>query len=128
MGFFSETTLGNFEGNQSKYIVAAKIYSGLIQKIFGANGWVSYYLYSAFVTTLDPADPLIWELYRQRAEAETQIRELKENYGLDGFYCEEFAATEAAFRWVCVAYNLMSLCKIALINFKHDPTLAMLML
>ena len=45
---------------------------------------------------------------------------------LDGFCCEEFGATEAAFRWVCVAHNLMSLYKIALINSKHDPTLATL--
>ncbi len=174
-GFFSESTLGHFEKNKLKYIVAAKMYSGLVQQIFDADGWVSYsngidmcsidcrlsgwqhdrrivvvrksksehtksggkslfeeydefsnYLYSAFVTNLDLADPLIWELYRHRAEAETQIRELKESYGLDGFCCEDFGATEAAFRWVCVAYNLMSLYKIALINSKHDPTLATL--
>ena len=86
----------------------------------------SNYLYSAFVTNLELADRLIWDLYRHRAEAETQIRELKESYGLDGFCCEDFGATEAAFRWVCVAYNLMSLYKIALINSKHDPTLATL--
>ncbi|MCK9205330.1 MAG: transposase [Bacteroidales bacterium] len=69
---------------------------------------------------------LTWELYRHRAEAETQIRELKESYGLEGFCCEDFGATEAAFRWVCVAYNLMSLYKTALINSKRDPTLATL--
>lgn len=86
----------------------------------------SDFVYSAFVTNLDLSDNLIWELYRHRAEAETQIRELKESYGLDGFCCEDFGATEAAFRWVCVAYNLMSLYKIALINSKHDPTLATL--
>ncbi len=51
---------------------------------------------------------------------------LKENDGMDGFCCEDFAATEAAFRWVCVAYNLMALYKIALINTKHDPTLSTL--
>jgi len=86
----------------------------------------SGYVYSAFVTNLDLSDDLVWELYRHRAESETQIRELKENYALDGFCMEEFGATEAAFRWVCIAYNLMSLYKIALINRKHDPTLATL--
>jgi hypothetical protein len=84
------------------------------------------YLYSAFVTNLELSDELIWELYRHRAEAETQIRELKESYALDGFCCEKFDATEAAFRWVCTAYNLMSLYKIALINNRHNPTLATL--
>ncbi|MDP4280876.1 MAG: IS1380 family transposase [Bacteroidota bacterium] len=84
----------------------------------------STYLYSAFLTDLELVDRLIWDLYRHRAE--TQIRELKESYGLEGFCRENFGATEAAFRWVCVAYNLMSLYKIALINSKHDPTLATL--
>jgi len=51
---------------------------------------------------------------------------LKENYGINGFCCEDFGATDAAFRWVCATYNLMSLYKIALINSKHDPTLATL--
>jgi hypothetical protein len=174
-GFFGDCSLNSFETNGLKYIVAAKMYAGLVQKIFDADGWVSHsdgidicsidcqltgwknsrrmvvvrksktkypnsggkslfeeydqfsnYLYSAFVTNLNLADPLIWELYRHRAEAETQIRELKESYGLDGFCCEDFGATEAAFRWVCAAYNLMSLYKIALINSKHDPTLATL--
>lgn len=174
-GFFSETTLSILEENNLKYIVAAKMYAGLVQNIFDANNWISYgngidicsiecqlsgwdhyrrivvvrkrkdknqksggkslfeeydefsqYLYSAFVTNLELSDTFIWELYRHRAEAETQIRELKESYGLDGFCCEEFGATEAAFRWVCVAYNLMSLYKIALINSRHDPTLATL--
>lgn len=174
-GFFGNNVLMNFEKNELKYVIAAKMYSGLVQKIFDSKRWVSCgngidicsfhyqlqgwdvsrrfvivrrsksqhpnsggkslfeeydrfsdYLYSAFVTNLELADPLIWEIYRHRAEAETQIRELKENYGIDGFCCEDFGATEAAFRWVCVAYNLMSLYKIALINSKHDPTLATL--
>lgn len=84
------------------------------------------YVYSGFVTNLELSDDLVWKTYRHRAEAETQIRELKESYGLDGFCCEDFGATEAAFRWVCTAYNLMSLYKIALINRRHDPTLATL--
>lgn len=86
----------------------------------------SNYIYSAFVTNLELSDGLIWELYRHRAEAETQIRELKENYAADGFCCEKFGATDAAFRWVCVVYNLMSLYKIALINNRHNPTLTTL--
>lgn len=174
-GFFSENTLEYFEQKVMKYIVAAKLYPSIVQRIFDSTEWIPYsngidicsftyclqswstprrfvvvrknkkkhpksggkslfeeydefseYLYSAFVTNLDLSDALIWEIYRHRAEAETQIRELKESYGLDGFCCKDFAATEAAFRWVCVAYNLMSLYKIALIKSKHDPTLATL--
>jgi hypothetical protein len=35
----------------------------------------SDYLYSAFVTDLDLSGELVWEIYRHRAEAETQIRD-----------------------------------------------------
>lgn len=86
----------------------------------------SQYLYSAFVTDIEFSDKIIWDIYRHRAESETQIRELKENYGLEGFCCEKFEATEAAFRWACIAYNLMSLFKIAMLNQKHNPTLTTL--
>jgi hypothetical protein len=174
-GFFGNEVLTCLETNKMKYIVAAKMYPTIVQKIFESTGWhqstdgidlcsfeyqakgwskprrmvvvrklkskfpksggktlfeeydvFSNYLYSAFVTNLDLSDNLIWEIYRHRAEAETQIRELKENYAADGFCCEKFGATDAAFRWVCVAYNLMSLYKIALVNNRHNPTLTTL--
>ena len=174
-GFFSNDIFNYLEKNKLKYIVAAKMYAGLVQKIFDSTGWHPYadgidlcsfeyqakgwnharrvvvvrklkskhpqsggkslfeeydqfsqYLYSAFVTNEKLSDNIIWEIYRNRAEAEVHIRELKENYGLDAFCCEKFGATEAAFRWVCTAYNLMSLYKIALINNRHDPTLSTL--
>jgi hypothetical protein len=51
----------------------------------------------------------IWDLYKKRANAENRIKELKYDYGIEGFCSESFAATEAAFRWVMVAHNLMSL-------------------
>ena len=41
-GFFSESTLGIFEDNKLKYIVAVKMYAGLVQKIFEADSWVPY--------------------------------------------------------------------------------------
>ena len=41
-GFFSETTLGILEKNKLKYIVAAKMYAGLVQEIFEADNWVRY--------------------------------------------------------------------------------------
>ena len=48
-------------------------------------------------------------LHRGHAEIETKIRELKWDYGIDGFSQKRFFATEAAFRLVCVTYNLISL-------------------
>jgi len=83
--------------------------------------------YVAFVTNMDLSAPLIWQLYNQRADTENRIKELKYDYGIEGFCLEEFGATENAFRWVMVAHNLMSLFKLALLkNRKHLPTLSTL--
>jgi len=46
------------------------------------------------------ANPRVWELYRHRADAETQIREIKESCGLDGFFREE-----AVFTIYIIAFN-----------------------
>jgi hypothetical protein len=84
------------------------------------------YKYSAFVTTSDLSCELVWVNYRHRAEAENQIKELKYDYGIEGFCFRDMAATEFAFRWVTIAYNLMSMVRnaIAVSQVKHRlPTL-----
>ena len=65
--------------------------------------------YHAFVTNqLLPATE-IWEQYKGRGDAENRIKELKEDFGVEGFCMDDFCATETAMRFVMVAYNLMSL-------------------
>jgi hypothetical protein len=84
------------------------------------------YRYSAFVTTSDLSDELVWMTYKQRAEAENQIKELKYDYGIEGFCFQDIHATEFAFRWAMMAYNLMSYVRnaIAVSKVKHTlPTL-----
>ncbi|MFH1725015.1 MAG: IS1380 family transposase, partial [Elusimicrobiota bacterium] len=67
------------------------------------------YLYQAILTNRSDAPEEIWRFYRGHAEIENRIRELKWDYGIDGFCQKKFSATEAAFRLVCVTYNLVSL-------------------
>lgn len=67
------------------------------------------YVYQAILTNRVDAPEVIWRFYRGHADIENQIRELKWDYGIDGFSQKKFYATEAAFRFVCVLYNLMSL-------------------
>jgi hypothetical protein len=67
------------------------------------------YLYQAILTNRIDAPEDIWRFYRKHADIENQIRELKWDYGIDGFCQKKFFATEAAFRMVCVTYNLVSL-------------------
>lgn len=74
------------------------------------------YKFSAFVTTLDLPPAEIWRLYNGRCDSENRIAELKGDFGLNGFCLEPFYATEAAFRSVMLAYNLMSLFRQALLQ------------
>ena len=74
------------------------------------------YRVQAFVTnlTLPPAE--VWRLYRGRADAENRIEELKYDFGMNGFCLDSFYGTEAAFRTVLLAYNLMSLFRQAVLR------------
>jgi len=65
------------------------------------------YLYQGIFTDMTEPPEEVWRFYRKRAVLETRIRELKWDYGIDGFCMKKFYATEAAFRTVCLAYNLM---------------------
>lgn len=67
------------------------------------------YLYQAILTNRNDSPEEVWRFYRGHAEVENRIRELKWDYGIDGFSQRKFFATEAAFRLVCVTFNLMSL-------------------
>lgn len=67
------------------------------------------YAYQAIATDLKGTPESVWRFYRGHAEVEANIRELKWDYGIDGFCQKKFFATEAMFRLVCVTYNLVSL-------------------
>ncbi len=57
-------------------------------------------------------------------DAEKQIKELKYEYGMEGFCTKSMVAIESAFRWVMVAYNLMSLFKQKVMPSKEFPSLS----
>jgi hypothetical protein len=81
------------------------------------------YRYQAWVTNLSLPPAEVWRLYRGRADAENRIEELKYDFGFDGFCLKEFYATEAAFRSVMVAYNLISIFRQAILGLKIQPRL-----
>ena len=82
------------------------------------------YRYAAFATNVEFSAEMVWQIYNHRADCENQIRELKYNYGIEGFCMDDFYATEAAFRWTMVAYNLMSLFRLQVLNNKNHPVLS----
>jgi hypothetical protein len=82
--------------------------------------------YHAFVTNQDLPATQIWEQYKGRGDAENRIRELKEDFGVEGFCMDDFCATETAMRFVMVAYNLMSLFRLLTSQTQPSPKLSTL--
>jgi hypothetical protein len=81
------------------------------------------YRYSCFVTNLDLPLDQIWNIYNTRADCENRIKELKQDFGLENFCLKDFWATEASFRFIMVAFNLMSLFRHFALNHHKKATL-----
>jgi hypothetical protein len=95
-------------------------------KLFKEEGIVNQYRYSCYITNLSLSAADVWRLYRQRANAENKIKELKYDFGFDSFNLDSFWATEAALNFVMVAYNLMSLFRHLVINSETQSKLSTL--
>jgi hypothetical protein len=80
-------------------------------KLFDDDIYYQNQRFHCFITDQTLPAKQIWEQYKERADAENRIQELKYDFGLEGFNMKEFFATEAAMRFITVAYNLMSLYK-----------------
>jgi hypothetical protein len=91
--------------------------------LFEESQLPSIYRYSVFVTNLDLSAEQIWNIYKDRGDAENRIKELKYDFAIDSFCMKNFWATEAAFRMIMVAYNLMSLFRQVILRDKAQATL-----
>ncbi len=91
--------------------------------LFNESALPPIYRYSVFVTNLDLPAEQIWNMYKDRGDAENRIKELKYDFAIDGFCMKKFWATEASFRMVMVSYNLMSLFRQMVLQEKTQATL-----
>ena len=73
------------------------------------------YTFHAVVTTLPHPPEEVWRFYNSRADCENRIKELKEDFGADGFCLDSFDGTEAVFRINCFLFNLLA-------DFKRTAT------
>ena len=100
-------------GKERRYIIVRK----KISKYPNSGGKLLFdeptYRYSAYVTNLKLPVDQIYNIYNTRADCENRIKELKYDFGADNFCLKEFYATEASFRFIMMAYNVMAL-------FKHQ--------
>jgi len=87
-------------------------------RLFEDEGIYRNYRYSCFVTNLDFSAKMVYDLYRNRADAENRIKEVKYDFGFESFNCNDFWATEAMLNVVMLAYNLMSLFRQAVMGTK----------
>ena len=87
---------------------------------------IQTYRYSVYVTNLDLPAEQIGEIYKQRGDAENRIKELKYDFALETFCTNNFWGTEAAFRSVLMAYNLMALFRQVVLKSKPQATLSTL--
>jgi hypothetical protein len=103
-------------GEMRRYIIVRK----KIEKYPDAGGKLLFdeptYRYSAYVTNLKLPVEQIYNIYNTRADCENRIKELKYDFGADNFCLKEFYATEASFRFIMMAYNIMALFKHQVLN------------
>jgi hypothetical protein len=66
------------------------------------------YTFHVLVTSLAHDPVQTWHLYNSRTDSENRLKELKEDFGADGFCLQSFNGTEAAFRLICFLFNLIA--------------------
>ena len=92
--------------------------TGRVLSLFKDEEIHKRYRYSCFITNMNLPAEHIWSLYRQRADAENRIKELKYDFGSSSFNVNSFYATEAALNFVMIAYNFISLFRQVVLNTK----------
>ena len=120
----NEMMFGHIKGKPRRYIVVRKEIA-IRPKAGGKMLFENEpgYRYSCYVTNMNLPLDQIWNIYNTRADCENRIKELKEDFGLENFCMKDFWATEASFRFIMVAYNLMSLFRHFALNDKKRSTL-----
>lgn len=101
-----------------QYVPTRPKATGRTLSLFKDEGIYRKYRYSCFITNLNLPAEQIWTLYRQRADAENRIKELKYDFGSSSFNVNGFYATEAALNFVMIAYNFISLFRQVVLNTK----------
>jgi len=70
---------------------------------------ITGYEYAVLVTNADYENGSVWQLYRDRADAENAFDELKNQWGWGGFTTNDLERCQLAARGVALAYNWWSL-------------------
>lgn len=121
----------NWKNGRRMVIVRQKIKDrpnaiGKTLTLFDDESIYRQYRYTAYFTTLKLSATEVWRLYRNRADAENRIKELKYDFGFSSFNMNDFYATEAALTFAMLSYNLMSMFRLFILQSKTQHTLSTL--
>lgn len=94
------------------------------KELFEQYEQLSRYDYAAYVTNSELSMVEVHRRYNQRGDSENRIKELKYDYGMDGFALQNFGAMEAAFRFIMVAFNIMTLFKQSIMSSPKNHRLS----
>ena len=100
--------------------------AGKTLSLFADEQVYHHYRYSAYFTNLEFAPAEIWRLYRGRGDAENRIKELKNDFGFDSFNLNGLYPTEAALTFAMIAYNLMAIFRMFVLQEKTQKHLSTL--
>ena len=100
--------------------------AGKTLSLFADEQEYRHYRYSAYFTNLEFGAAEIWRLYRGRGDAENRIKELKYDFGFDSFNLHGFYPTEAALTFAMIAYNLMAIFRMFVLQEKTQKHLSTL--
>jgi hypothetical protein len=118
----SEMTFSHVNGKPRRYIIVKK----QVEDRPNAAGKLLFdmpgYRFSCYVTNMNLPLDQIWNIYNSRADCENRIKELKQDFGLENFCLQGFWATEASFRFIMIAYNLISLFRHFALNQHNRAT------
>lgn len=84
--------------------------------LFSEYELMDRYEFHGFVTNTTFSMVDVHRKYNQRGDSENRIKELKYDYAIDAFAMHSFAATDAAFRFILLAYNIMNIFKQAMMQ------------
>jgi hypothetical protein len=98
--------------------------AGRMLSLFEGTPQYYSYRYTAYVTNMKLPPVEIWRIYRQRADSENCIKELKEDFGFDSFNLQQFWGTEAALTVAIFAYNLMAVFRLFVLKSEVQQKLS----
>lgn len=116
----SEMKFAHHKGKERRYIIVKKKVDCRPSSGGRLFDDLPGYRFSCYVTNLDLPLDQVWNIYNSRADCENRIKELKQDFGLENFCLQSFWATEASFRLIMIAYNLISLFRHFALNERNN--------